>query len=217
MFNRAPDPMTVLRESTDGDARAKAMTALKEPRVTGGSEAEQEEVMRLLTAAATADSQPLCRMAAIQTLGRFQDPRAVQALTSAYDAASQLSSEVVGPIQGRALLSLGETHQPAAVDFLVQVATQRSSAEVSDRERQQSRDTRLAAVRALGNFNKSPQAADAMTRLMQTERDVAMRDRARETYAKVTGTEPPAEAIAPPTPLTQPADGVQLTGGTTGR
>src|SRR5581483_12200404 len=30
MFNRSPEPIVVLRESADGDARAKAMRALKE-------------------------------------------------------------------------------------------------------------------------------------------------------------------------------------------
>src|SRR5262245_51559061 len=39
------DPMTVLRESTDGDKRAKAMRELKEPRANGGNDVEQDRVM----------------------------------------------------------------------------------------------------------------------------------------------------------------------------
>jgi HEAT repeat protein len=214
---RRPDPLTVLRESTDGDARAKAMAALQEPRRHGGTDAEQEEVVRFLTAAATADPQPLCRMNAIQTLGRFQDPRAVPALVSAYETATQLPAEVAVPIQTRALTSLGETRQPAAVNFLVQVAARGTPAETGDRERDQTRNSRLAAVRALRSFEHSPEVADAMVRLMQSEKDVALRDRARETYVKVTGSEPPPESMAPPMPAPQSDGGMQLTGGTTGR
>src|SRR5207237_3283627 len=60
MFSSSPPPMTVLRESTDGDARAKAMLAVKEPRANGGTEAEQDEIVKILTRAAISD-QPLCR------------------------------------------------------------------------------------------------------------------------------------------------------------
>jgi HEAT repeat protein len=210
-----PDPMTVLRDSSDGDARAKAMANLKEPRRNGGSDAEQEEVMRILTVAATSDSQPLCRMAAVQKLGTFQDARAVPALTSAYEAAAQLPPEVAEAVQSRALSSLGETRQPAAINFLVTVATKRSPADGTDRERQQARTGRIAAVRALNNYDHSPEVADAMAQLMQNEKDVALRDRARETYVKVTGHEPPADSVAPPVPMPEQADnGVRLTGGT---
>jgi hypothetical protein len=212
LYTRA-DPLTVLRDSQDGDARAKAMLALKEPRRNGGGAAEQEEAVRILTTAATADPQPLCRMAAIQALGRFQDPRAVPALISAYEAAGQLPADVAGAVQSQALASLGETRQPgAAVTFLVKAANRQPPAEASDRERQQARDTRLAAVRALRNYDGSPEVATAMTRLMQSEKDVALRDRARETYVKVTGTEPPADPVAPPTPVPPADGGVQLTG-----
>jgi HEAT repeat protein len=212
------EPMTVLRESTDGDARAKALTALKEPRTSGGGDAEQDEVMTILTRTAVGDPQPLCRGAAIRTLGRFRDPRAVPALVQAYDSAGQLTSEVAGALQSQALAALGETRQPAAVNFLVQVASKPSSPETTDRDRQFVRDNRLAAVRALKNFEGSPEAAAVAGRLAETERDVALRDRARETYAKISGKEPPAAGGPAPLEAPQPADGgVQLTGGRTGQ
>ncbi len=214
LFQR-PEPLAVLRESTDGDARAKAMRALKEPRRNGGGDTEQEEVVKLLTAAAVSDPQPLCRLAAIEALGRFEDPRAVPALRSAYETAAQLPAEVAGPIQSQALVALGRTHQAAAVTFLVQTANQPMPADAGDRERQQVRDNRVAAVRALKNYEGSPEVADAMAKLAQAEKDVALRDRARETYAKVTGSEPPAgggdaapQSLTPP----QPDSGIQLTG-----
>lgn len=217
MFSASPDPMTVLRESSDGDARAKALAALKEPRANGRPDAEQEEAIQLLTRTAVTDPQPLCRAAAIRTLGRFRDERAVPALVQAYDTAGQLPSEVAGALQSQALAALGETRQPAAVAVLVKTATQPTPAEASDRERQVVRDRRLAAVRALKNFEGSPDVASAMARLSESERDVALRDRARETYVKVTCKEPPAAGAggeaAPPEAPPPAVGGVMLTGG----
>src|SRR5205823_6730811 len=99
------DPMTVLHESKDGDERAKAMRGLKEPRANGGNDVEQDRVIQALTQAAVNDPQPLCRLAAVQTLGRFTDPRSVQILIAAYEAAAQLPSEVSGAVQSAALVS----------------------------------------------------------------------------------------------------------------
>jgi hypothetical protein len=218
-FKSDPPPMQVLRENKDGDARAKAILALKEPQATGGSLAEQEEVMQILTKAAIGDAQPLCRRAAIQALGRFHDSRAVPALTQAYETAGQLTQDISGPLQTQILVSLGETKQPAAVTFLVQTASKPTPAEATERDRQIVRDNRLAAVRALQNFQGSAEAAAATGKIAETERDVALRDRARESYAKVTGKEAPAfggnapatATAGGPTPTTG-AD-VQLTGG----
>ena len=166
MFASSPPPMTVLRESSDGDARAKAMRALKEPYRTGGPETQQDEVVQLLTTAATSDPQPLCRLAAIQTLGAFQDPRAVSALIAAYESAAKLSPETSIAVQCKALAALGETAQPSAVTFLVQVSRSAGSADVSERERQQQRDVRLTAVRALGNFKGSTPASTAVAQVL---------------------------------------------------
>ncbi|MBV9122927.1 MAG: HEAT repeat domain-containing protein, partial [Planctomycetes bacterium] len=79
-----PNPLVVLRDSTDGDKRARALRALKEPLRNGGTEQDQQAVLDILTAAATKEPQPLCRLAAIEALGHFQDPRAVEALKSAF-------------------------------------------------------------------------------------------------------------------------------------
>jgi hypothetical protein len=210
------DPMTVLHDSTDGDERAKALRALKEPRANGGNDAEQERVIQVLTQAAVNDPQPLCRLAAVQTLGRFTDPRSVQILTAAYDAAPQLPSEVAGAIQSATLVSLGNTKQQTAIAFLVRAATKPTSAEAVDREINQARDVRLAAVRALKSFEGSAEVAAAMVQIMRAERDVALQDRAHETYVKVTGREPPVDSQpAPnaPAPLPSRTDDVKLAGG----
>lgn len=208
------DPMLVLRESTDGDVRAKALLALKEPNVTGGGDTAQEAALEVLTRAAVSDPQPLCRLAAAQTLGTFKDPKAVQVLISCYDSASQLQGDAQSAVQTAALASLGKTGQPSAVTFLVKVATKTTPPEASDKDAQQQRDCRTAAVRALTGFPGSAEVAAAMAKIAQQERDVAMRDRARETYVKVAGKEP--EASPPPLPEPKPtggADDIRLAGG----
>jgi hypothetical protein len=55
-----------------------------------------------------------------------------------------------------------------------------------------------------------------MVQVLKTERDIAVNDRARETYVKVTGREPPEETSLPsnpPVPLSGADNGVKLTGG----
>lgn len=207
-----PEPMTVLRTSTDGDARAKAMRRLKEPRLTGGTEQEQEEVVQLLRETAMSDPQPICRMAAISALGRFQDPRAVQALAGAYQTADQLSPEVAYHARCQALRAMGETKNPQAVEFLTEIARQPADRDATDRERGQGRDVRLTAVRALGNFRGSTKAGEALGQLAQADRDVAIRDRAKESYVAVAGKEPPAPSDAPPASEIQNVGHVQPAG-----
>jgi hypothetical protein len=82
------DPLTVLRENPDGETRARAMRRLKEPAANGRPQAEQEEAVQILSTAATSDPSPWVRMAAIDALGKFQDPRAVETLAAAYYQAS---------------------------------------------------------------------------------------------------------------------------------
>jgi len=200
-----PDPMTVLRTSTDGDARAKAMRRLD---VADASKAEQDEALVILTRAAAADPQPVCRSAAVQALGRFQDPRVVPALVTAYDSADQLTPELSYMIRSQALTALGETRQPEAAQFLVQVARQPVKNDLADRERGQARDVRLAAVRSLKNFPGSEAAVAAAGQLAHTERDVAVRDRAREAYVALTGQELAPAGPAAPTPTPTPIQNV---------
>ncbi|MBX9627966.1 MAG: HEAT repeat domain-containing protein [Gemmataceae bacterium] len=83
------DPLVVLRADPprDGDERAKAMRRLKEPVRNGLSQQDQDEVIDLLARAATADPSPVLRLAAIDALGRFDDPRAAGVLSLAYQHA----------------------------------------------------------------------------------------------------------------------------------
>jgi HEAT repeat protein len=199
VFN-PPDPMTVLLTSNDGDARANAFQRLSEPRTHGGGQMEQDEVITVLTKAANSEPQPLCRMAAIRTLGKFQDPRAVPALISSFEGADQLTPELAFMVRAQALTALGDTKQPAAATFVAEVARRPIRTDVSERERSESRDVRLAAVRSLKNFPGSDAATAAAQALASNEKDIAVRDRAKETYLALTGKEPTIALPNVPTP-----------------
>ena len=66
-----------LRRGQPASRRSAALTALREPKQYGGSDAEQDAIMNILVTAASTEKQPLCRLAAIESLGHFKDPRAV--------------------------------------------------------------------------------------------------------------------------------------------
>ncbi|MCS6851105.1 MAG: HEAT repeat domain-containing protein [Gemmataceae bacterium] len=191
----SPDPLVVLRDSQDGNERAKALRSLKEPKRHGGSDHDQDAILKILTTAATSDRQPYCRLAAIDALSRFEDPRAVQALIDAFEAAPQsFTSDIATVIQVQALTALGERRHPSALDLLVRVVREPPAAsDVSDQEKQQSLDRRIAAARALGNFSQY-QAAQALVHVLRHEKDVALRARAHESLQRATGKKLPPDA-----------------------
>ena len=83
------DPVAVLRAgpARDGDERAAAMHRLKEPLRNKGSRDDQDAMIDILAQAAQYDPSPVIRMEAIGALGRFEDPRAVGILITAYQNA----------------------------------------------------------------------------------------------------------------------------------
>jgi HEAT repeat protein len=190
MFTK-PNPLLVLRDSSDGDQRAKALAALHEPKQYGGTDADQDVIMNILSTAAATEKQPLCRLAAIESLGRFKDPRAVKGLTEAFYNASAFAPETATVIRCQALTALGETGNPAAVELLARVVRE-PPAEGTELERQQTLDVRIAAARALGKFSHY-QATEALVRVMQNEKDVALRDRAYESLQAATGKKLPPD------------------------
>jgi hypothetical protein len=141
------DPMQVLVTVDVGDDRVKAMKRIKEPKDNGGSAEEQDKLIGILQASATADRRPLCRLAAVEALARFKDPRAGSILITAYNnaaydgaqpaekaelspaafgtikvAVSQFAPDTVTMIQCRVLEGLGKHRSPEALQLLVQVA-----------------------------------------------------------------------------------------------
>jgi HEAT repeat protein len=212
-FFHRPNPFLVLRDSDDGNRRARALRMLEEPKQHEGSDSDQDAVVKILTAAATTERQPLCRLAAIEALGRFHDPRAVQALQEAYYNASNfpkeksasaategvlgggsaVSSPLVLQIKCQALASLGQTGNPEAVGFLVNVLNNPpASKETAEGQRQQFMDERIAAARALGTF-KDFKAIEALVHVLKTEKDVALLDRAHDSLEASTGQKLPPD------------------------
>jgi len=211
-FIRSPNPFLVLRDSDDGNRRARAFRSLEEPKTHGGTDQDQEAVVKILTAAATTERQPLCRLAAIEALGRFQDPRAVPALQEAYFNAgnfpkdksafaategivgsSAVSTPLVLQVKCQAIASLGHTGNPEAVPFLVNVLNNPpASKESAEGQRQQMMDERIAAARALGNF-KDYKAIEALVLVLKSEKDVALLDRAHDSLETCTGQKLPPD------------------------
>jgi HEAT repeat protein len=125
------------------------MHNLKEPKENGGSQAQQDKAIAILQEAATVDNRPLVRLAAVQALNRFKDPRvgpilvaayhnagreakaagddkhdiaAVVALSGVKTAFSNFTLETINNLQCRSLESLGDHRNPDALQLLVQVA-----------------------------------------------------------------------------------------------
>jgi HEAT repeats len=208
------DPLTVMRTSQEGDELARAMRRLKEPLTDGRPQEEQDEAVKLLTTAATSDPSPVVRVAAVDALGRFQDPRAVGILTAAYHQATGgavpkppagtltglsgekfslagptgFAPEMVTVIRTRVVESLANTGRPEAVPVLTQVAT------AKDDEAETDRDVKLAAVRGLARL-RVPESATALAQVLTAEKgkDPALAGRAHEGLVSLTGQSYPAD------------------------
>jgi hypothetical protein len=189
LFAKPPDPLQVLAKSNDGDARAKALRALREPKQSGGSDKDQDTVVKILCTAASKERQFLCRMAAVESLGRFKDPRAVTGLTDAFYSSGSFAPELAVRMQMQAVTALGETRQPAAEAFLVKIVQEKPKSEGSDQERQQIMDVRIAAARALGNYNDQ-RTTEVLQAVMKTEKDVALCDCAKDSLELAGGKKP---------------------------
>ena len=93
------DPVMVLRAGPDrsGDERAKAMYRLKEPARNNGTREDQDQVIDILARTATSESSVVLRFAAIEALGRFEDPRTTAILLSAYQTSDGLTAAERAP------------------------------------------------------------------------------------------------------------------------
>lgn len=213
------DPITVLRNRVDGNDRADAMRRLKEPAKNGKGQAEQDEALQILWTAATTDPSPIVRVAAIDALGRFDDPRAVRMLMDAYQKADGVPSDpakvvnadvtpasaidpiaLLGPsgfepsfvatLRSRTVTALAGKQDAEAVGFLAKVATTDPAGE----DRQLDRDVRAAAVRGLGQM-RSKEAAVALASVLKQEatRDVVLAQNAHEGLKQLTGKDLPAD------------------------
>jgi hypothetical protein len=186
-----PNPFLVLQNSTDGDERAKALRALREPKANDGTDQDQEAVLKILATAATADKQFLCRLAAIESLGKFKDPRAATHLTEAFYNSGSFPAEMATRIQCQAVAAMGETGNPSAIPLLVRVV-KGASGEGSELEKQQVMDVRIAAASALGHFHDA-RVTEALCHILQNDKDVALCDCAFESLQACTGRKLPPD------------------------
>jgi hypothetical protein len=196
-----PNPLAVLSESTDGTQRAKALRALREPNQFGGSPADQETIVKLVTTAAISEHTAVARIAAIDALSKFRDPSATQALIAAYYAsdgyrtahgdAIKYPGDMASMIRCQSLRALGEQGNPAAVEHLVTVLRQ-PAARGAEVDRQMVMDERITAARALAKYN-DPRAEEALLNVMRSEKDIALKDRAYESLQSATGKKLPPD------------------------
>lgn len=226
MFGKKDDPLTVLRVNQDGggDVRAKAMRQLKEPLKSGGSQEDQDEVVdHILGPAATSDPSPVIRAAAIDALGRFDDPRVPKLLIAAYHQATGRSAApapAAAPEPGLTLTGggrkpgepdrlglAGPSGFPADVVTMLRTrsltglaragspdAVQFVGGVATGAEDDADRDVRLAAVRALGGVRQK-ESVVALAKVLSAEksRDIGLASRAHEGLVSLTGKSLPAE------------------------
>jgi HEAT repeat protein len=197
-----PNPYLVLKDSSDGTKRAKAFRALHEPSQDGGSREDQDTIVKILTTGAVAEHTAVARMAAIESLSKFKDPRAADALIAAYYAADRYrttagddvkySSEMTNMLRCQSLRALGRQGDPKAVQHLVTVLRQ-PPARGAEGDKQMVMDERIAAARALAKFH-DPRAEEALLSIMKTEKDIALKDCAHESLQVATGKKWPQDS-----------------------
>ena len=192
VFRDPDNPVEVIRNSKDGNLRARALACLREPQANGGSQQEQDVVVGLLVYSAANESQPWCRVAAISSLRKFKDPRAVEGLKDAYYKAGTFAPQTAAVIRGQALSGLGDTGSAAAIEVLVRVLKE-PPVEGPDEDRQQKLNERIVAARALGHF-KHYEATKALVEILRTEKDPELVTPAHESLIEATGKTLPPDA-----------------------
>jgi hypothetical protein len=198
VFRDPPEPLVVIKTSKDGNERARALRCLKEPLQNGGSQEEQDTVVAVLNYSASHETQPLCRLAAIQALRRFKDPRAVDGLKEAYYRAGSFTPQTARLIRIQALTALGESGHPSALQLLIRIVRE-PPAEGTDFDRQQKLEERITAIRALRHFQQAEAVSTLVEALRASERlrsedDVVVRNAAHESLVAVTGKHLPPDA-----------------------
>jgi hypothetical protein len=195
LWSKPPEPLVVLRDSTDNHRKAEALARLQEPLTHGGTREQQEIYIQILTRAALNENKgqfepmsrdPLCRLSAIRVLGEYRDPRAIPVLEKAYLDANPFAPEMNAMLRQQALASLEKTGNPEARHLLIQAARQPGASAVSSQtERQYILDEKLAAVRALSKFTNY-EAVDTLVYLLETDKDVAVRHCAHQSLKTAT-------------------------------
>jgi len=120
-FGPSPDPLVVLRDSKDGDRRHNALKRLGEIDPRTLPPGESESILQVLIASAGSERHVWARIAAVQALGSWDDPRAVEGLKDAYYRSGNFPGDGGARLRVTALQSLGRCGNPTAVEILVKV------------------------------------------------------------------------------------------------
>lgn len=197
-YFKTEDPLEVLKTSSDGTKRARALGELREPKQGSGNDEQHDLVVGLLIRSASEEPHAIARVEAIKTLGTFKDPRAVKGLKDAFYAAERFPSpEIRSHVRIQSMNALGRIGDGAAVDLLVDVlrAPPIEAAKSSDAEQQMNLDERLAAAEALSGF-KNSRATEALVQVLKSEKDVALRNTATKSLQTATGKKLPDDVQA---------------------
>jgi hypothetical protein len=195
LWSAKPDPLVVLRDSKDGDKRAKALRSMPEPAQFGEPQEQQDAYVKILCTAVVSERTALCRQAAIASLRTYKDPRVSEALQKAYYSASDYPPETATILRCQALEALGQVGNPNAVKLLTEVVKEPPIAKGAEADRQQLLEQRIAAARALGHF-KQVDAADTLLAVLQKEKDPGLRNVATTSLQLETGKRFPEDATA---------------------
>jgi hypothetical protein len=191
-YFRPPDPLVVIRDSTDGERRAKALASLREPT----NDKDHEVYVQILTTAARTERDPLCRLGAISALGYFKDPRAAATVKEIFTSKLAYTAEFNSMIRQTALRSLEKIGSDDSRELMILVARSPGPAQnATSRDSQQTQDEKLIAIRALGKY-RQPECIDTLVYILETEKDAALRERANQSLQTATGKHLPAEAQA---------------------
>jgi HEAT repeat protein len=200
MFQPRPDPLEVLKESKDGDKRARAYRALGERDWSGETPENRDAVVVILANAVAHERHGWTRLEAIKTLGKFPDPRAAEALQEAYYRASDFPPETAHALRCQVLTALGQTGQPNGLNLLVRIVSEPPpSLNTSIPDQQNKLDEKIAAARALGHFEDS-RGTEALLGVLQRDypkqllNDVGLRNAATDSLQRVTGRDFPPDA-----------------------
>lgn len=189
-----PDPLVVIRDNPDATRRAQALGELREPLKHGGDAQKQEAYLKVLGETATKDPQPLCRLTAVRCLGNYKDPRAARILEGVVEQQQWLfaNQEQNVMVRTEALVALEKIHDPDTKGRFIVIARGPGPTVVASvKDRYETQDERIVAIRALGKYRQQD-AVDALIHVMKTEKDVALRDCALKSLEESTGKKWPA-------------------------
>lgn len=193
LWTSPPPPLAVIERSSDGYARTKALNKLDE----SSNKADVDKHLQVLQAAAINDRDPLCRLAALRTLGRYKDPRAAKILQEVYLSNPGMSAENNAFIRQQALTSLQASAPAEARQLFIQAALQPSGSltGAAQRDRMEILDERLSAIRALSKYPQ-PDAIETLVKLLESEKDIAIRKCAHESLMAATKKDIPLDGKA---------------------